>query len=323
MTTTSPTRSRRRRRGVALALLAAGLLLTAQTAAFAQDPTPRGAQGPSGAGRQDVLLVADGPVTVGTADTIRVLLVVDGDAVVDGEVDAVVATRGDVLVRGRVHGLAMSVDGRVTVAPGARVEGDVYSSRPPEVAAGATVAGAVETIELRNLANAFGRVFGVVAWLGMSVALFVLGLLAMLLAPRGVKAAMWAGTERTGPTMAAGAALAVGVPLIAMVSALTIVGIPLAAGILAALLVLGAIGYVVAAMLLGGLIMGRVRQPVVELLAGVLVLQLAALVPVLGLAGPLAAAYGLGAVAVATWRTHQPAPAAPRPPFRLAAGATR
>src|SRR6266511_6440621 len=101
-------------------------------------------------------------------------------------------------------------------------------------------------------------------------------------------------------------------PLATVVAAT--LGIPLAAGILAALLVLGAIGYVVAAMLLGGLIMGRVRQPVVELLAGVLVLQLAALVPVLGLAGPLAAAYGLGAVAVATWRTHQPAPAAPRPP---------
>jgi len=184
-------------------------------------------------------------------------------------------------------------------------------------------AGAVETVELRTLASDFGRAFGVVAWLGMSVALFVLGLLAMLVAPRGVKAAMWAGVERAGPSVAAGAALAVGVPLAAVASALTLVGIPLAAGILAALLVLGAVGYMVAAMLLGGLIMGRVRQPVVELLVGLLVLQLAALVPVLGLVCPLAAAYGLGAVSVASWRNHRPAPAAPRPPLRLSAGATR
>ena len=307
MTTTSRNRSRRRRRGVALALLAAGMLLTAQTAALALDSTSDGSQGQAGAGRQDVLLVADGPVTVGPGDTIRVLLVIDGDVVVHGRVDAVVATRGDVLVRGHVDGLAMSVDGRVIVAPGGRVDGDVYSSRPPEVVAGATVTGAVETIEPRTLAG-FGRAFGIVAWLGMSVALFVLGLLLLLVTPRGVKAAMWAGVERAGPAVAAGAALAVGVPLAAVAFALTLVGIPLAAGILATLLVLGSVGYVIAAMLVGGLLMGRIRQPVVELFVGVVVLQLAVLVPILGMVSPLAAAYGLGAVAVATWRTHRPAP---------------
>jgi hypothetical protein len=76
-------------------------------------------------------------------------------------------------------------------------------------------------------------------------------------------------------------------------------------------------------MLLSGLLMGRIRQPVVELLVGVVVLQLAAAVPILGLVSPVAAAYGLGAVVVATWRTHRPASVALRPPFRLAAGATR
>lgn len=314
MTTTSRSRPRRRRRGIALALLAAGLLLTAQTAAFAQL---------AGAGRQDVLLVADGPVTVGPADIVRVLLVTDGDAVVDGQVDTIVAASGDVLVRGHVNGLAMSLDGRVTVAPGARVDGDVYSSRPPEVAAGATVTGAVETVDLLDPATAFSRTIGVIAWLGTTVALFVLGLLVVLVAPRGAKAAMWAATERKAASAAVGAALAVGVPVVAVASALTVLGVPLAAGILAALLVAGAIGYVIAAMLLGGLIMGRIRQPVAELLVGLLVLQVLAVVPVLGLICPLAAAYGLGALAVATWRTHRPAPAAPRPPMRVAAGATR
>jgi hypothetical protein len=314
MTTTSHTPATRRRRGLVVALLAAGLLLTAQPAALAAAP---------GSGRQDILRIAEGPVSVGPADTVGVLLVADGDVVVDGKVDTVVATRGDVLVRGHVTGLAMSVDGQVTVAAGGRVDGDVYSSRPPEVAAAATVTGTVDTVNLRDLATAFNRMLGIITWLGVTVALFVLGLLMLLVAPRGTKAAMWAGTERMGPSVAAGTALAVGVPVAAVASALTIIGVPLAAGILAALLVAGAVGYVVAAMLLGGLLMGRVRQPVVELLVGLLVLQLLAVVPVLGVVAPLVAAYGLGAVAVAAWRTHTPPAAAPRPPVRVAAGATR
>ena len=89
------------------------------------------------------------------------LLVADGGAVVDGRVDAVVATRGDVLVRDCAGRMAMSL---------------------------------------------VGSAFGMVAWLGMSVALVVLGLLALLVAPRGVKAAMWAGVERAGPAVATGAA---------------------------------------------------------------------------------------------------------------------
>jgi hypothetical protein len=107
------------------------------------------------------LLFANGPVTVGPGDTISMLLVADGGAVVDGRVDAVVATRGDVLVRDCAGRMAMSL---------------------------------------------VGSAFGMVAWLGMSVALVVLGLLALLVAPRGVKAAMWAGVERAGPAVATGAA---------------------------------------------------------------------------------------------------------------------
>ena len=56
-----------------------------------------------------------------------------------------VAFNGDITVSGSVGGSVLALNGRVTLATGASVGGDVISSDPADVAEGATVGGQVSS----------------------------------------------------------------------------------------------------------------------------------------------------------------------------------
>ena len=88
----------------------------------------------------------------------------------------------------------------------------------------------------------------------------------------------------------------------------TIVGLPVGFGILLMLAVAFPMGYVMTALIIGRLLARRVHD-VAAFLIGFAILRGLAIIPGLGLLiGFLAAAYGMGAVAVAAWRAGREAP---------------
>ena len=119
-----------------------------------------------------------------------------------------------------------------------------------------------------------------------------------------------------GPTIAWGLLLFFGLPILAVIALVTIVGIPLGVALLLALLPLYAIGYTTSAWLLGRRLVGPPRGRLLAFLAGLAILRLLAIIPVLGgIVWFGATVVGLGALMVATWRArreyHQPSQPAP------------
>lgn len=135
--------------------------------------------------------------------------------------------------------------------------------------------------------------------------------------PRAGAALVRTAHTAVGPSAGWGAIIAIGVPVVAGFAISTLVGLPLGLGALIALCLLFCLGYVVSAAALGGLIL-KEMAPLVAFLAGFGILRVVAIIPGLGLlAWILASAYGIGVLAVASYRAghgdgtpDQPAPAA-------------
>ena len=103
----------------------------------------------------------------------------------------------------------------------------------------------------------------------------------------------------------------VGLPIVAVLALITLVGIPFGVGLLLGLWLIYTVGYVAGAWLVGRLVLRPPRGRVVAFLAGLAILRLLALVPILaGIVGFVAVVLGLGAVVVAVWRAGRPAPVA-------------
>lgn len=263
-----------------------------------------------------------------------VVLMVNGDVVVDGQVDGdVVVFRGNVMVNGHVSGALTVLSGTATVAgrvvdqvvvvrgtatvtSTGSVGGDVSSSRQPVIMPGAVVGGAVRaTPDFWLGALPFVLLAGL--WLAVSVSALLLGLGLLLLLPRAAAAVARTGTARWAPALGWGTLVAVAVPVAGALAIGTLVALPLGLGLFASLAVLYPVGYVTGALLVGRAMLGR-STPAVAFLAGLGVLRLAALVPVVGgLVAVAATLLGLGAIVLAAAATGRPAPAptgAPLPP---------
>jgi hypothetical protein len=137
-------------------------------------------------------------------------------------------------------------------------------------------------------------------------------LVLLWLTGRGADRILEAGRTRIGPSIGLGLLLFFGLPLLAIIALVTVIGIPLGLGLLAALLLVHALGYSAAAWILGRSIVRGATAWVVAFLAGWAILRVMALVPILGgLVWFAAVVFGLGALAVAIWRTRTPNRPAP------------
>jgi hypothetical protein len=122
---------------------------------------------------------------------------------------------------------------------------------------------------------------------------------------RGAARILEAGRTRIGPSIGLGLLLFFGLPILAVIALVTVVGIPLGLGLLAALLLIYALGYSATAWILGRSIVRGPTAWVVAFLAGWAILRVAALIPILGgLVWFAAVVVGLGALAVAIWRAR-------------------
>ena len=287
--------------GLALAALACLLGPLAQPAAAQTNGNDDGAR-----------VVITGRVDVGAQEQTDSVVIFHGPAVIDGHVNgSVVAFNGDVLVRGNVDDNVVALKGRATIEDGATVGGDVVSSRRPAVASGAHVDGDIRRVNFRNFFRAFGWLLWLGWWLAVGVSMFVLGVLLLALFPRIVPPILEAGRTRVGPAIGWGLAVAVGLPIICALLLVTLIGLPLGLVGLLSLALLYAVGYVVAALLLGRRLVREPRSVYLAFFIGLVILRIVGILPLLGgLVSAAATVYGVGALTIAAWRAAR-TPTAP------------
>ena len=287
------------RRAVAVPVLIV-LILGLAAPAWAQDSQT-----------SEAFVVLSGRADVPQGQQVGDLVVFHGSATVDGTVNgSLTAFDAPVTISGRVNGDVMVFNGRVELRSGANVTGDVVSQSAPVVASGATIGGTSKRLQTRGNWEGFGWVGRLGWWLAVSVSTLVVGLVLVWLVGGGAARILEAGRTRTGPSIGLGLLLFFGLPILAVIALVTVVGIPLGLGLLAALLLIYALGYSATAWILGRSILRGPTAWVVAFLAGWAILRVVALVPILGgLVWFAAVVFGLGALAVAIWQARSANPA--------------
>ena len=262
-------------------------------------------------------VVVTGGATVPAGRTAGDVVVVDGTVRIAGHVTGdVISVSGPVRVTGRVDGDLIAVSDRAFLGSTARVGGDVrYGDERPVLARGASVGGKVSNEDWADAANGWGWVSLIGWWLAVSVSTLVVGVLLVALAPAALYAAERAVRERLGATVAWGLGIAIGVPLLAVLALVTLVGIPFGIALLLATIPVLLVAYVTSAWMLGRRVLrNRSTSRWAALFAGWGILRVLALIPVVGaLVGLVATVVGLGALAVALWRAGRPDAPAARP----------
>jgi hypothetical protein len=255
----------------------------------------------------DDRVVITSPVTIERGESAGDVLVIDGRVSVAGRVRGdLIVVNGVVRIAGAVDGDVVTLAERAILTPSARIGGDlIYGDERPIVPPGATVEGDVQRVDVGDVADPLGFVGAAAVWIAVSVSALVLGLLLLWLAPGALEAAREAAATRLGATIGWGLLLFFGLPILAILALVTLVGIPFGIGVLLALLPLYALGYTTSAWLLGRRLVRPPTGRVLAFLAGLAILRLLALIPILGgIVWFAATVLGLGALVVATWRVR-------------------
>jgi hypothetical protein len=248
-------------------------------------------------------IVLSGRADVPRGRTVGQVVVFRGVASIQGVAHGdVVVFSGRVSVAGQVSGNVVTLDGTVVLAPTAQVRGDVISRGAVVVRRGAQVQGDIRQnvpLSIREPVEIFGPL---ATWLAVTVSGLVLGLALLWVAPRANESVV--ATARRAPWASAGWGIGVliGLPVITLGLALTLVGLPLALVVVLALGFALFVGYAWAAWILGRALLAPPRGRIVAFLAGFAILRLLGAVPVAGgVTWVLASAFGLGAGIVAMW----------------------
>jgi hypothetical protein len=262
------------------------------------------------------LVVIAGDVHIEEGQSVDEIYIASGDLRLDGGADGdVVVFSGDATIGGRINGDLVVFDGQANLLPSAYVEGDVrYGDDRPIVSGEAVVHGDVKEEDWPDSWDFVPFVGAFVFWLAISISLAILGVLLLVIAPRAAEALEAHSRERVGPLIAIGFAVAIALPLAGGIAAVTLVGLPLAFLILLALLPLGAVAYCASAYVVGRRIVKEPKGRIWAFLAGLAILRLLALVPLLGfLVGLAAIVFGLGLIGAAIGAARERRQPAPSP----------
>ena len=291
------------RQSLLFALLAICCLLPTTTASAEVDANTDG----------DDRIVLVGSVLIDREETAGDIYVLDGDVTIRGTVTGdVVVADGDVTIRGTVEGDVVTVAGQATLGRRGNVGGDItYADKEPVRTPGSQVGGEVKKFDVQD-----AGILGAIAWLiGITISLFLLGLLLLLLAPRAADAVARTASEKALVSFGVGVLAFFLIPIIAFAALFTVVGIPLGIILLLLVVPLYAISYVTAAFALGRRIIKGSR--ILAFLVGLVILGLLSLIPIAGgLIGLLATMFGLGLLLMTLFRArHGPQTVAtsPRP----------
>ena len=257
-------------------------------------------------GEREAFVVLSGRADVPAGETVGDLVVFHGSSTVDGTVEgSLTSFDAPVTISGRVEGDVVVFNGPVQLRSGAEVAGDVVSRSDLVLGSGATIGGDTKRVETNFNWEGFGWVGRLGWWFAVSVSTLVVGLVLMWLVGGGALGILEAGRNQVGPSIGWGLLAFFGLPIVGILALVTIVGIPLGFGLLAALGLIYALGYGATAWILGRRV---VREPIswiLAFLAGWAILRVVALVPILGgLMWFVAVVFGLGALLVAIARAR-------------------
>jgi len=272
--------------------------------------------------------IAVGDVFVDPTETVDgPLIAVDGQVVIEGKVDGsaflvkgdvrlrdggnvdgdVFVVKGDAVISGKVDGDVVVLRGRAIIRDGGTVTGDVSSTETPHVERGGRVKGDVNDINLGSILRSIGIGLLVFWWVAVTASTLALGAIILGLFPRAMEAAADVGRSRSWwHALLAGLGIVIGMPVAAFLALGTVVGLPLALGLLGAMGLVHAIGYVVGAYFLGRAILKPPRNRWSAFFLGWGILRVLAILPGIGVLVWIAAAvYGIGTLAVVAVRAGQ------------------
>jgi cytoskeletal protein CcmA (bactofilin family) len=245
-----------------------------------------------------------------------------GSITVDGTVDGDLDAYGeDVVLNGSVDGDVRLGGDEIRLGPGARIGGKLYyrSGDEIEVAPGAQVAGGISEVASDRAWRRAARGAAIVGGITISLGVVLLGAVFVLGMPRFTREAASAVRSKPWQSLGLGCAMLIGIPVALAVLVLTIIGIPLAVLLAFAYGALLILGYLVGAIFLGDLALGRIDARKLDsgwwralfLLLAIVAIAVVKEVPV---AGPLAAMLlflaGLGALTLRAWQGFRSEPAA-------------
>jgi len=257
-----------------------------------------------------VLMAFNGNVTVPAGEHADAVFVTDGTATVHGQVGSVVVIHGSAVLEGATLENVFVADGTVTLGAGTTVTGDVRTvSATVTQDPTAVVNGTVRAADTDLIA--FGAAIApliLLFVLGFALVMIVAGLAVAALAARQIRSAEELISHQPAETFVFGLAGLVVIPLVAILSMVTVIGAPLGLAILLMVWPAAAVaGYLVAAIWVGEWLLyrgdtPRPERPYLASVLGLVVLQVAGLVPFVI---PIASLFGFGAVLFLAWRTFR------------------
>lgn len=249
-----------------------------------------------------------GRVVVARGQSVGEVVVFSGRVIVEGVVRGdVVVLEGPITVSGQVSGSVVALGGSIRLLEGAQVGGDVLAHDAVHVEDGVRVAGTIREDVGFNLSEPLEVLGAFLSWLAVAVSTLILGLLFSFLAPQALERTTAAGRRAPWASVGWGVALAIGSPVVSTGLVASIVGLPLGLATLLAMVLLMFIGVVMAAHLVGRLLLGDERTTATAFMAGWGIATVVGVIPfVSGVAFGLAAVFGLGEALVAVWRARAP-----------------
>ena len=265
-------------------------------------------------------IVLHGELVVAEGETVDAAVIFDGPARVEGTViEALVVFNGRVEITGTVRRDVVVFNGEVVVRAGAQIDGNLVTRGTTTVEEGAVIGG-----EQRSLAGTDWTDIGLAGrfawWVAYTISTLILGLILLLVAPRVDPAVAWAARERTGAAIGIGLAVFILLPIVALLLLVTIVGIPLGVFLLLALSLLYTAAYVLGAHAIGRRLVREPKSRYVAFLAGLAIVRVLGLIPIVGgLTWVLVAIFGFGVMVTAARRTGHRATGPTMPPAPLPA----
>lgn len=268
-----------------------------------------------------VLIGIQNDVSLAAGQEADGVLIIDGSALIQGEARGLVAIDADVTVQGSgatVDGIFI-IGGSLTIESEATVDGVAYIDTALTISSPNVDTDNVRDIQT-ELAGALGWVVAAVIififfiWIGFALAMLFSSLLVVAFGTSQVRRAAFHIGNDVLKTIVAGFLMMIVPWIVFILLAITVVGIPLAIGLMFVWWFLAFLGYVTVGLWIGERILRRARmaaRPYGAAFLGVLILMLLSWIP---LVTPLATLFGLGAVTLAGWRVLRGGGVAPVPP---------
>ena len=253
--------------------------------------TPQLARAQDTSSQDDFLLRISGPVTIPVSETVDTAVVISGDAQIDGAIrNGLVVINGNAVVTGQIAGDLTVIDGTVTLQQGATVENISLINSQLNRSEGVMVSGTIHNDTWSWAASqATVQAFSILFWLGMTLAVLLAAFAFAWLARRQLEDSVSLLRQQPGRTALWGLALWVGLPLLATLAIVTILGLPSGLAVLFVVLpILWLLGYLVFGFWVGASALRLVKRndqmarPILAAVVGILILQVIALIPVLG-----------------------------------------